>query len=62
MPYMIRGMIICVLGAGLVTRLGLSTSTAQWAIFLVIAGAGLGTAQQMPYVALQVVLRSVFVR
>lgn len=51
MPFMIIGMIICALGAGLVTRLNLSTPTAQWATYLVIAGMGLGIAQQMPYAA-----------
>ena len=54
---MILGMLICVLGAGLVTRLDIDTSTAQWAAFLVLAGAGLGTAMQLPYTAVQIVLR-----
>ena len=57
MPFMIVGMAICALGAGLVTRLNLITPTAQWATFLVIAGMGLGIAQQMPYAAVQVSLR-----
>ena len=57
MPYMVSGMLICALGAGLVTRLDLSTPTAQWAAFLVIAGMGLGIAQQMPYAAVQIALR-----
>ena len=58
---MILGMIICVVGAGLVTRFDINTSTATWAAYLVIAGVGLGTAMQLPYTALQVVLRFVSV-
>jgi hypothetical protein len=50
-------MVICVVGAGLVTRFDINTSTAEWRVFLVIAGVGLGTAMQLPYTALQVVLR-----
>ena len=55
---MILGMIICAIGAGLVTRLDINTPTTQWAAFLVIAGIGLGTAMQLPYTAVQIVLRS----
>ena len=54
---MITGMIVCPLGAGLVTRLDIDTSTVQWATFLVIAGTGLGAAMQLPYTAVQIVLR-----
>ena len=54
---MILGTLICVLGAGLVTRLDLNTPTTQWAAFLVLAGAGLGMAMQLPYTAVQIVLR-----
>lgn len=55
-PYMIVGMVIACVGAGLVTRLTIDTPTAVWAAYLVVAGLGLGTAMQLPYTALQVVL------
>ena len=56
---MILGMIVCVVGAGIITRFDINTPTVTWAAFLVIAGVGLGTAMQLPYTALQVVLRFV---
>lgn len=54
---MVLGEIICVIGTGLLTRIDLGTSTVEWAAFLVIAGLGLGIGMQLPYTALQVVLR-----
>ncbi len=54
---MILGEVICVVGTGLLTRIGLATSTVEWATFLVISGLGLGIGMQLPYTALQVVLR-----
>lgn len=56
---MVLGEIICVIGTGLLTRIDLATSTVEWAAFLVIAGSGLGIGMQLPYTALQVVLRHV---
>ncbi|KAL8725329.1 MAG: hypothetical protein Q9166_007435 [cf. Caloplaca sp. 2 TL-2023] len=55
-PYMIVGQIICVIGAGVITRINLHTSTALWATYFVIAGLGMGMGMQIPYTALQVVL------
>ncbi|KAF4626587.1 hypothetical protein G7Y89_g11571 [Cudoniella acicularis] len=55
-PYMMIGMVFCDIGAGLITRLDTNTPKAQWAVFLFIAGTGLGTAMQLPYTAIQVVL------
>lgn len=54
---MIAGQIVCIVGSGLVTRIALNTSTAIWASFLVITGTGMGMAQQIPYTAVQAVLR-----
>lgn len=54
---MIFGAVICILGSALLTRLGLDTPIVIWATFLVITGAGLGIGMQLPYTALQVVLR-----
>lgn len=55
-PYMIGGQIICVIGAGVITRINLQTPTALWVIYFVIAGLGMGMGMQIPYTALQVVL------
>jgi hypothetical protein len=56
-PYMIVGQTISVVGAGLITRLDGATTTVVWASYLVITGIGMGMAMQLPYTALQVVLR-----
>ncbi|KAI1658100.1 major facilitator superfamily domain-containing protein [Daldinia decipiens] len=50
-PYMIAGGVVCSVGAGLLTTVNLSTSTAKWATYLVLTGIGLGMAGQLPYTA-----------
>ncbi|RYC61641.1 hypothetical protein CHU98_g4575 [Xylaria longipes] len=55
-PYMILGVVITSIGAGLLTTIGVSTPTVQWAAYMVINGLGIGMAQQLPYTALQAVL------
>jgi hypothetical protein len=59
---MILGIIINTVGAGLLTTIGVSTSTVKWAAYMVINGLGIGMAQQLPYTALQAVLEYVVVR
>ena len=54
---MIVGQIVCVIGAGLVTRLSLDTTTVVWVSYLLFTGFEMGMSQQLPYSALQVVLR-----
>lgn len=56
-PYMIAGQSICAIGTGLLIRLRISTSTAEWATYLVISGIGLGMGMQLPFTAVQVVLQ-----
>ncbi|KAM4064611.1 major facilitator superfamily protein [Hirsutella rhossiliensis] len=55
-PYMIAGVKIMSVGAGLLTLIDVSTPAAQWGSFLVIAGLGIGMAQQLPYTAIQATL------
>ncbi|KAI0395153.1 MFS general substrate transporter [Xylariaceae sp. FL0594] len=55
-PYMILGVVITSIGAGLLTTIGVSTPTVQWAAYMVVNGLGIGMAQQLPYTALQAVL------
>ncbi len=56
-PYMIVGQIICAIGAGLLTRLGLNTPAVKWVSYLVVTGFGMGMSMQLPYTAVQVALR-----
>lgn len=54
---MVLGQTVSVVGAGLLTRIGLGTPTREWAAYLVLTGMGLGMSQVLPYTAVQVVLR-----
>lgn len=56
---MILGEVICAIGTGLLMTVSLGTPTAHWASFLATTGLGLGMGMQMPYTAIQVVLRYV---
>ncbi|MCJ1422554.1 hypothetical protein MMC29_000434 [Sticta canariensis] len=55
-PYMILGSIICIIGSGLTTQVGIDTPTVAWASFLAVTGIGIGMGMQQPYTAIQVVL------
>lgn len=54
---MVIGQFIAIAGTALLTRLSVETPTAVWATYLVITGIGLGMGLQMPFTAVQVVLR-----
>ena len=54
---MILGSIICIIGSGLTTQIGIGTPTVTWASFLTVTGIGIGMGIQQPYTAIQVVLR-----
>lgn len=54
---MVLGQAVSIIGTVLLTRLQVVTSTALWATYLVIAGFGHGMGLQMPFTAVQVVLR-----
>lgn len=56
---MICGQIICVIGAGLITRIGVDTKVEEWAGYLVITGIGMGMSMQLPYTIVQVTLEYV---
>ena len=55
-PYIILGIVIASVGAGLLTTLDADTPTINWAAYMVFNGLGIGMAQQLPYTALQTVL------
>lgn len=58
-PFIVLGQVISIIGTAFLTRLKVDTPTIQWATYLVIAGLGLGMGMQLPYTAIQVVLRYV---
>lgn len=53
---MIIGTAIGMIGSGLFLMLDLHTSTALWAVFLVVCGIGTGFAINLPYTIAQAVL------
>lgn len=53
---MILGTAVALVGSGLFLMLDLQTSTALWAVFLVVCGIGTGFAINLPYTIVQVVL------
>ncbi|KAH8787843.1 major facilitator superfamily domain-containing protein [Diaporthe sp. PMI_573] len=55
-PYMIAGIAVSCVGGGLLTTIGIDTSTAKWASYLAVTGLGVGMCGQIPYMALQAVL------
>lgn len=58
-PYIILGIIVTSVGAGLLTTLDADTPTVNWAAYMVFNGLGIGMAQQLPYTALQAVLEPI---
>lgn len=57
MPYMFIGEFVCICGVALLTRLVPTSSKIFWAAALVVTGLGLGIAMQLPYTAVQIVLK-----
>jgi len=54
---MVIGQFVAIVGTALLTRLSVDTTKAVWATYLVVTGAGLGMGLQLPFTAVQVVLR-----
>lgn len=57
MPYMFIGEFVCICGVALLTRLVPTSSKIFWAAALVVTGLGLRIAMQLPYTAVQIVLK-----
>jgi hypothetical protein len=55
-PFIVTGIAICSIGAGLITTITVGTQTVRWATYLIVYGIGIGAAQQLPYTTLQAVL------
>jgi len=58
MPVIIIGQIICVVATGLLTRLDINTTVAEWASFMVLSGIGLGMGITIPHTAIQAVMET----
>ena len=54
---MILSVIIGAIGTGLLSTIDLTTTTVRWAAYMVMTGVGIGVGVQLPYTAVQVVLR-----
>lgn len=54
---MIAGTVIAAVGTGLLSTIGLDTSTAQWPGYMVLAGLGIGAGIHLSLTAVQVVSR-----
>lgn len=53
---MIIGAIIASVGSGLLTRINLTSSTVEWAAYMVVTGLGVGLGTNLLYTALQAAL------
>lgn len=56
MPFLICGICVTAVGAGMLTSLGMGTTVAQWIGYQILYGYGLGNASQAPNMAAQTVL------
>lgn len=56
-PFMVVGSVVGIVGSGLLTQIALGTPTVQWATYLVLTGIGIGIGVNLPFTAVQVVLR-----
>jgi hypothetical protein len=50
--------VLCAVGAGLLTTIRVGTTTAQWATYMALTGAGLGLGVNVPHIAVQAVFEN----
>lgn len=58
MPVIMIGQIRCTVGTGLLTRISITTTTAEWATFFALTGFGLGMGINAPHIAIQAVMET----
>lgn len=56
-PLMIAGPLVAIVGNVLLAKIQVDTQTAAWAAYLSVAGIGTGMGLQIPFTAVQVVLK-----
>lgn len=59
LPFIEAGAVLAAIGSGLITTLGMNSTTGEWAGFQILAGFGVGLGFQLPFAAVSVALRSV---
>lgn len=58
MPVILFAQALAATGSGLLTTIRIDTSTAQWAAYMALTGAGLGLGVNVPHIAIQAVFES----
>jgi hypothetical protein len=61
MPVMLAGTMIAAIGAGIMILLDMHTSTGLSTTYMIVWGIGSGLGANLPFTALQAVLRSVLI-
>lgn len=54
-PVILFAQVMAAVGTGLLTTIRVTTSTAQWAAYMALTGAGLGVGVNVPHIAVQAV-------
>ncbi|OCL09619.1 permease of the major facilitator superfamily [Glonium stellatum] len=58
MPAILFGQALCVVGTGFLTQINTTTSTAEWAGYMILVGFGLGMGINIPHIAIQAVMET----
>lgn len=58
MPVILIAQVLCGIGSGLLTTINVDTSTAKWAVYMVLTGLGLGLGVNVPHIAIQAVMET----
>jgi len=58
MPVILFAQVLAAIGSGLLTTISTSTTTAQWAVYMALTGAGLGLGVNVPHIAIQAVFEN----
>ncbi|PWY86717.1 MFS multidrug transporter-like protein, partial [Aspergillus heteromorphus CBS 117.55] len=58
MPVILVAQVLAAVGTGLLTTININTTTAQWATYMALTGAGLGMGVNVPHIAIQAVFEN----
>ncbi len=56
---MVLSILVASVGTGLLSTIGLDTTTVKWAAYMVLTGIGIGIGVQLPYTAVQAISKYV---